>query len=61
MFCVVCNNQLMFCKCPDIDERLRGLRKFPNICMAWCEVCDRHIDRCMCDRHIDRCGSKKPN
>jgi hypothetical protein len=51
----------MFCKCPDIDERLRGLRKFPNICMAWCEVCDRHIDRCMCDRHIDRCGSKKPN
>lgn len=54
MFCVVCKNDLMFCKCPDVDERLREIRKSPNIYMVWCKVCDRHIDRCVC-------GSRKPN
>lgn len=46
MFCVRCQNEVYYCTCPDIEERLASLRK--DIVMAWCERCDNHIDRCTC-------------
>lgn len=48
MFCVICQNDVFFCKCPDIEERLQALSQHPNFALSWCQKCDRHVDRCEC-------------
>lgn len=48
MFCLYCQRELAFCVCPDIEDRLKTLRKHPNLELRWCEKCDRHADRCVC-------------
>ncbi len=31
MFCMICQNELVDCVCPDIEERLNSLRGCPNL------------------------------
>jgi len=50
MWCVKCNNELRDCACPDIDERLAGLRgPDSNVVYRMCLVCGKHYSRCKCE------------
>jgi len=61
MWCVKCDNDLSYCKCPDIDERLRSISDSANIISRWCLGCDKHYSRCKCESPVwgTRSGGKE--
>jgi hypothetical protein len=48
MFCVICQNDVGDCTCPDIEERLASLATHPNIAIEFCPTCGAHHARCRC-------------
>jgi len=51
MFCAKCQNDLVECKCSDIDERLASIKPKYVIYRA-CEKCKKHYARCKCKNPI---------
>lgn len=48
MFCVVCQNDVGSCTCPDIDERLASIGNNSNFVFPVCIKCQKHYGRCKC-------------
>lgn len=48
MFCVKCQQDVYYCTCPDINERLAALADHPNWAIAWCNRCNRALAQCDC-------------
>lgn len=48
MFCIKCQNDVAYCTCPDINERLAAIGKHSAFAVAWCTDCDKHVDQCDC-------------
>lgn len=48
MFCIKCQNDVSYCTCPDINERLAAIGKHSDFALAWCQKCDKHVDQCDC-------------
>ena len=49
MWCMKCKNELYDCKCPDIKERLAGIKGMATVTSAWCKGCDNHHSQCKCE------------
>jgi hypothetical protein len=54
MTCTFCNKSIAFCRCDDIDARLREIAYNQNsrVLFQWCRSCDRHSARCDCIRPL---------
>ena len=61
MFCGKCQNDLVKCICPDIDERLAKIGNSPNIAFRKCLKCGKHYARCQCDEPKWGISGKKNN
>lgn len=48
MYCIVCNNELYDCVCPDIEERLRAIGEHPNWALTYCKQCSKVVYQCNC-------------
>lgn len=48
MFCIRCQNDVYYCTCPDIEERLRAIASHPNWAIAMCNKCKKPMSRCDC-------------
>ena len=49
MFCVICQKDVYYCTCPDIEERLRSIAASSgHWAMETCLTCGEHADRCTC-------------
>jgi hypothetical protein len=48
MFCIRCQNDIAYCTCPDIEERLKAIAASGNWAMNTCWNCGKHNDLCTC-------------
>lgn len=46
MYCIRCQNDVAYCTCPDIEERLRSIGS--HVVQATCRDCGKHADHCVC-------------
>jgi len=49
MWCMICNNDLSNCICPDINERLQRAANSGNVAYHKCIKCNKHYNTCKCD------------
>ena len=53
MWCMKCNNDLMECVCPDIEERLATLSGPGGpLVSRWCVACNKHYAGCKCENPV---------
>ena len=48
MFCVICQHDVAWCECPDIEKRLAAIAAHAGWAVETCEDCGQNHARCTC-------------
>ena len=60
MGCGTCGQDVVDCKCEDLNQRMRDASDSDYVIMRWCKKCDSYYLRCSCPEPewVARTGGK---